>query len=293
MVPVQAQPEVSPLTGRVVDRADLLSPATEEILTDQLAAHEDSTSNQIAVLTIESLQGIPIEDYALEVARTWALGQQEFDNGVLLLIAEQDREMRIEVGYGLEGDLPDVVASRIIRHVLRPAFREGDFDRGVRAGVSAVLGTIEGTYTPPENSSQGTPVAARLLGGLMFLVLPSLFAFFALLASGWMRWFVFVFLIPFYFSAGAILTGAFMGGLVVLGLYAVAFTWLRRHPAIKDWSEKLKVRAGKGEAAKIGPFTVSTGSSGSGFSSGSSFSSGGGFSGGGGSFGGGGASGGW
>jgi uncharacterized protein len=89
--PVLAQPEVPELTGRVVDNANLLSPNTEQLITQQLAAHEDSTSNQVAVLTIESLEGRPIEQYSLEVARSWALGQGEFDNGVLLLIAKNDR----------------------------------------------------------------------------------------------------------------------------------------------------------------------------------------------------------
>lgn len=291
--PVQAQPEVPPLTGRIVDRADMLSPETERLLAAQLAAHEDSTGNQVAVLTVESLEGAPIEDYALEVARTWALGQEEFDNGVLLLVAEQDRKMRIEVGYGLEGPLPDAIASRIIRHELRPAFRQGDFDGGVRAGVSAILGAIEGTYTPPEGSSQDTPWPARIVGGLMFLFIPSLFAFMALLGSGCTRWFLFVFLCPFYFAAGSILTDAFTGGMTVLALYVVTFVGLQRHPTIQRWSEKVEAAAEKGEAATIGPFTISTGGSGGGFSSGGFGGGGGGFSGGGGSFGGGGASGGW
>ena len=295
--PVLAQPEVPELTGRVVDNANLLSPNTEQLITQQLAAHEDSTSNQVAVLTIESLEGRPIEQYSLEVARSWALGQGEFDNGVLLLIAKNDRKMRIEVGFGLEGDLPDVTASRIIRYELRPAFRQGDFDSGVRAGVSAILGAIEGTYEPPSGSSSSDemPFVMRILMGGLFLFIPGFFAFFGIVSSGCVRWFLFVFLLPFFLAAGVILSNSFLGGLVTIGLYAVAFWWATRHPKVQEWSEQLKEAAKTGDKVNIGPFTVAPGSSSSGGSSfgGGGFSSGGGFSGGGGSFGGGGASGGW
>ncbi len=105
VVPGFAQQAVPPLTERVVDQADILSPVTEEILTALLAAHEEATSNQVAVLTISSLEGETIEAYSIRVAETWALGAAENDNGVLLLVALNDREMRIEVGLGLEGEL--------------------------------------------------------------------------------------------------------------------------------------------------------------------------------------------
>ena len=107
--------EVPPLTGRVVDRADVLSPATEAALTARLAAHEDSTSNQVVVLTVPSLDGEVLEPYATRVFRTWGLGQAAADNGVLLLVAVDDRQLRIEVGYGLEGDLTDALSGQIIR----------------------------------------------------------------------------------------------------------------------------------------------------------------------------------
>jgi len=160
--------DVPTLSGRVVDHADILATTTEEILTRQLAAHEDSTGNQVAVLTIESLDGEPIEDYALDVGRTWGLGTSEFDNGVLLLVAVQDRMMRIEVGFGLEGVLPDATADRIIRQEIRPRFRDGDFDSGVRAGVDAILSAIEGTYEPPAGSSSDAPF--RIIGLFMTLI---------------------------------------------------------------------------------------------------------------------------
>ncbi len=145
VIPGFAQQAVPPLTERVVDLADILTPATENAITMLLAAHEEATSNQVAVLTISSLQGETIEGFSIRVVEAWGLGTAEIDNGVLLLVALNDREMRIEVGLGLEGDLTDAAASRIIRGEMRPRFREGDFDAGVLAGVQSIVGTIEGT----------------------------------------------------------------------------------------------------------------------------------------------------
>ena len=129
---VSAQ-DVPEFTGRVVDNAKILSPETEATLVKMLAEHEVSTSNQIAVLTIPTLGGEAIEDYSLRVARSWELGTADNNNGVLLLIAVADREMRIEVGFGLEGSLTDVASSRIIRGEIRPRFRAEDFDGGIRS----------------------------------------------------------------------------------------------------------------------------------------------------------------
>ncbi|GIV57243.1 MAG: hypothetical protein KatS3mg042_0156 [Rhodothermaceae bacterium] len=278
--PVHAQKPVPPLTGRVVDAADILSPETERLLEDLLAAHEAETSNQVAVLTIPSLDGEPLEDYSLRVARTWALGRADADNGVLLLIAVKERKIRIEVGLGLEGVLPDAVAARIIRHEITPRFREGDFDGGVVAGVRAILGAIEGTYTPPEASGDRPP----FWFGLLFMLMPSLFAFFALIGHGCARWFLFFFLMPFYWAAGTMLFGMQRGGWILLAVYVITFVLLRRHPKIRRIARELK----ENKKAKVGPFTFTAG--GGGFVGGGG---GGGFSGGGGSFGGGGASGGW
>ena len=118
------------LTGRVIDEAEILSPATRERLTATLKAHEQATGNQIAVLTVPTLGGESIEDYATRVFETWKLGQRGKDNGVLVVIVPQDRRMRIEVGYGLEGTLTDVAASRIIRSVMAPEFKSGAYDKG-------------------------------------------------------------------------------------------------------------------------------------------------------------------
>ncbi len=328
----QAQPQVPELTGRVVDNAELLSSQTERVLAARLKAHADSTSNQVAVLTIESLQGAILEPFSIRVARAWELGQEEFNNGVLLLVAEQERDIRIEVGYGLEGELPDVVASRIIRYEMTPRFRKGDFDGGVRAGVEAILGAIEGTYEPPTGSSDSSsPLASRFIG-LLFAIFGVVFGGGAMYASlraaargGWVAWLLtLLFLGPFVLVGGLLLVGGlavsifgespwalgagFIGGVTAAVGYLGTGVWLIRHPKLK----RLREKAGKDEAidetVDLGWMTLAPSfwtasairTSGSGSSSGWSsggggFSSGGGggFSGGGGSFGGGGASGGW
>ena len=280
----QAQKAVPPLTGRVVDRADLLTPETERALEALLAEHEAATGNQVAVLTIPSLDGEDLEAYSLRVARAWELGTSAFDNGVLILIAYRDRKIRIEVGYGLEGALPDVTAARIIRREMTPRFRAGDFDAGVLAGARAVAGAIEGTYTPPTDDANAPPFWM----GFLFLLLPFLFAFLALYSYGCARWFLFVFLMPFFWAPGMIFFGAPYGGWALLAVYVVGFLTLTRHPKVQAAIERMKA----GEKMKVGPFTFG-GGSGSVFGGGAFGGGGGGFSGGGGSFGGGGASGGW
>jgi uncharacterized protein len=146
--------EVPPLTGRVVDLAHVL-PASDAVqLSDQLKAHEEKTSNQVAVLILPSLEREALEEYSHRVATTWKLGQKGTDNGVLLLIALKERKLRIEVGYGLEGALTDVRSSRIIRQEIVPRFKLGDIPGGVRAGTDAILKAIEGTYQSPEDAAR-------------------------------------------------------------------------------------------------------------------------------------------
>jgi uncharacterized protein len=152
----------------VHDDARVLSAETIHALEYALKAHRDSTSNQIAVYIISSLEGENIDDYANRVFQHWQLGQKGKDNGVLLLIALQDREMRIEVGYGLEGVLTDLMSSRINRNEIAPYFRKQDYDGGVKAGVSAIIQVIKGEYvndnpTPRKRSKRGTPLLTILI----------------------------------------------------------------------------------------------------------------------------------
>jgi uncharacterized protein len=151
--PSSAAPLVK-LTNYVVDQAGVIPDAQERALIAKLSAHEAATSNQVAVATIRSLEGEVIEQAALEILRSTGLGQVDRNNGVLLLIAVEDRQMRIEVGYGLEGALPDGLAGTIIAREITPKFKAGDLAGGIEAGVNAILAAIKGEYTaPPANAS--------------------------------------------------------------------------------------------------------------------------------------------
>ena len=150
--------DIPPLTGRVVDDAHILSSSTLAQLTALLEQHESRTSNQVALLTLPFLEGHPLEEFSHQVASAWGLGKKGTDNGVLLLVAIQERKIRIEVGYGLEGTLTDAKSSQIIRHEMVPRFRQEDYAGGIVAGIQAILGTIDGTYTnttPPPPESLG------------------------------------------------------------------------------------------------------------------------------------------
>ncbi len=132
------------LTGRVVDGAGILSSETESRIADRLAAHESRSSDQIVVATIADTQGLTIEEYANRLFRHWGLGQAEENNGVLLLVAVDDRKLRIEVGYGLEGTLTDALAKLIIDDTIVPQFRGGDFEEGIRLGTEDIIAVLEG-----------------------------------------------------------------------------------------------------------------------------------------------------
>lgn len=132
------------LTGRVVDAAGLIDEATEAAITSRLEAFEARSSDQIVVVTIDSLEGAVLEDYANRLFRYWGLGQAGENNGVLLLVARSDRKIRIEVGYGLEGILTDALARLIIENALVPAFRAGDYSRGIDEGTGLIVQVLSG-----------------------------------------------------------------------------------------------------------------------------------------------------
>jgi uncharacterized protein len=158
-LPALAQPKLPPLTGRVVDLANVISPVQEAALAEQLAAHETRNSNQVVVATLPSLQGYGIDRFAVDLLRAWGLGRKDRNNGVLLLVAPTEREVRIEVGYGLEGTLTDALSSDIIHSRILPRFRAGDLPGGISSGVDAILSVIEGTYKPVSGQ---TPTRHRI-----------------------------------------------------------------------------------------------------------------------------------
>ena len=268
--------DVPALKGHVSDYAGMLSPASQRQLEAVLTDFEQKESTQIAVLTIPSLKGDALEDFSMRVADAWKIGQSEADNGAILLIVKNDRKIRIEVGYGLEGRLTDLLAGRIIRNIIAPQFKMGNFDQGVSQGVAAMIGAVKGEFsaTTPQKrpaSQKGPPLIAII--GLIFLInvvgrTRRLFG----AAAG-------AILFPI---AGALFFG--LGPMLILGLIPVGIV------------------AGLLISLFGGPFSSGGAGShrhggywGGGFGGGGGFSSGGfgGFSGGGGGFGGGGASGGW
>lgn len=140
---VFAAPTFPQLTGRVVDEANILSPQTEAQLTQLSAEIEKAASDQLVVVTLNSLQGYEIEEYGYQLGRTWKIGQTDVDNGILLIVAPNERKVRIEVGYGLEGNMPDMLANRIIREKIIPAFKAGDMEGGIIAGAQAIDETLK------------------------------------------------------------------------------------------------------------------------------------------------------
>ena len=279
---VVAAVEVPYLSGRINDQAGLLGDSFETGLDGRLRQLEEETGAQVAVLTIPSLDGDPIEDFSIRVVETWHLGRAGADDGVLILIVRDDRRMRIEVGYGLEGVLTDAQSGRIIDGLMAPRFRSGDFEGGIEAAVDAVSSAIRGEPVDlPDESARGRGVNPGSL--IFFLIFGLPFIGAALSSRGAAGWVLYLFLTPFFFVFPAAIFGA-TAGAIVAGAWLVGFPLLRL-----IWP---KAAAGRGAGSRRGIFwgPFIGGGGGGGFGGGGF---GGGFSGGGGSFGGGGASGGW
>lgn len=179
------------LTGQVVDEAKLLSPEQVQQLTQLSAGIEAASTRQLVVATIPDLQGYPIEDYGYRLGRAWGIGQKDVNNGIILLVAPNDRKVRIEVGYGLEPIMTDALSSVIINQAILPKFREGDMAGGIVAGAQAIA---EQMKLPPEAAEQRAAAAATKRVGkksgygagdwaiaifwiivVMFVVLPMMF----------------------------------------------------------------------------------------------------------------------
>jgi uncharacterized protein len=140
--------DVPPLRARVNDYAKVLSTDQTRNLENQLAQFEQETGHQVAILTIPSLEGDAIEDFSIRVAENWKIGKKDFDNGVILIVVPNDRRLRLEVGYGLEGILPDAIAKQITSQYIVPRFRAGDYAGGIVAGTDAVLKVIKKEQLP-------------------------------------------------------------------------------------------------------------------------------------------------
>lgn len=130
----------------VTDLGDFLEPVEERALERKLRTYADTTSTQIAVVTVPDLGGMDAQEFALEIGRTWGVGQEGQDNGIVFLISRKERQVRIEVGYGLEGAVPDAIAARIIREVVTPSFKQGQFFAGINAGVDLIMAAAAGEF---------------------------------------------------------------------------------------------------------------------------------------------------
>ena len=261
---LHAAPEFPKLDDRVVDTAGLLTAGVREALTGELAAHEKASSNQVVVVTLNSLQGYSIDDYGYQLGRHWGIGQKERDNGVLLIVAPKERKVRIEVGYGLEGTLTDALSHNIIQTVILPEFKKGNMAQGIVNGARAIVQALEGSFEPLAEKKTKEP------GGGIFMALVFLFGFGQLLRG------FFKSRLPASVITGvaAFIIGWLLSGFILLAIAAGFIMFILLF--FMDDS---------------GPGGSGRGGFGSGYSSGGY--SGGGFSGGGGSFGGGGSSGSW
>ena len=272
VLPAQAAPQFPALTGRVVDEAGMLSAATQSRLAALLQQNENSSSNQLVVVTVKSLQGYAIEDYGYQLGRHWGIGQKGLDNGVLLIVAPNERKVRIEVGYGLEGTLTDALSSNIIQAVILPRFRQGQMEQGVIDGTRAILAAIAGTYEVKKSSRSGSGARSS----------SSAFDFFgtavilSMIFGGGVR----------HFIGNRVVSGLIVGGIAGLIGFLLYSLAIGIFAGIAVFLLQLFIGSGGTGGGGWG-----SGYSGRGYSSGGGFS--GGFSGGGGSFGGGGASGGW
>lgn len=294
--------DVPYLSGRVVDDAEILKPETRRAVDDVLAAHEKATGDQVAVLTTRSLDGESVEQYAGDVFAAWKLGQKGKDNGILVVVAPAEHRMRIEVGYGLEGTMPDVIAARIIRDIMTPAFKANDFDGGITRGAAAIVAQLEGRGDAVGLSSKAadnrhalvtvnSPADSmswqmRILLGCFIFGILGVFTVVGVLTPG-MGWFLYVFLIPFWAMFPFVIVGQQVA-VYILGAYVVGYPLAKLVARRQPWYAKAAQELKRNGTAHVGGWVITSGGA-----SGGGGSGGGGFSGGGGSSGGGGASGSW
>jgi uncharacterized protein len=279
---------VPPLQSRVTDTTGTLTAGQQSELDSKLASFEQRKGAQIALLIVPTTQPEAIEQYSIRVVDDWKLGREKEDDGVLLLVALQDRALRIEVGRGLEGALPDATANRIIDETIKPLFRQGDIFGGVSAGLTRIMQVVDGEPLPPPDRAWRAP------GDRLFGMLPFLF-FGVLIGSAVLR-------AVLGRTLGSLATGGLTGGAIWLASKVLGFAIAG---GLLGWLIAMLLGLGGGTGGGRrgggfggfgglggGGFGGFGGLGGGGFGRGGGFG-GGGFGGGGGSFGGGGASGRW
>ena len=275
--------DVPRLHGYVNDDAGMISPSTRSKIEEALKAFEQSDSTQVVILTVPSLEGVNIEEFGIKVAEAWKIGLQQKDNGAILIVSKQDRKIRIEVGRGLEGRLTDLMAGRIIDQVIKPRFKQGDFDGGFIAGVSALIRATRGEF-----KAEQRPLRRRQRAVPPFLAIFLFFAVFTLILGSLSRVLggvVAAIGLPTFVSLALLPVGIPL--MILLGIVGFGGGFFLPRLFSSGGS-----RRGDGHSDHGGGFFYGPGMGGHSIGGGGGFE-GGGFEGGGGSFGGGGASGDW
>ncbi len=259
--------EVPYLTGRVTDNAEILSTDSRQRIADMIQAYEQSTTNQIAVLTMPSLENGSIEEFAARVIESWKLGVKGKDNGILVLVSPGDRRARIEVGKGLRSALSEAAAGRIIRDFMVPRFDEGDFDKGLEEGVDAIVGQL-GTGGPAEPVSKeggqagkdsffegaAMSVQERILFGCFIFGIIGLFTVIGVMTPG-VGWFLYLFLIPFWAMFPIVVVGV-RGALTLLVIYLAGFPAAKLYLTRSEWYRSAREQLASKGVAHIGGFTL-------------------------------------
>jgi uncharacterized protein len=184
-IAIAAEPTFPALTGRVVDDAQVLDLRTRSEIEGKLADFETKTGDQLVVVTLKSLQGYDIADYGYRLGRAWGIGQKGSDNGVLLIVAPNERQVRIETGYGLEGTLTDAISRLIIDNAILPRFRAGDIPGGIERGVDDIIQVLSGDAEDfQRRAGEQQPVDAEEIAQLVWILLIlGIWLFFALRAQ--------------------------------------------------------------------------------------------------------------
>lgn len=281
------------LTGRVIDKANILSPQAIQNLSEILQKEEKKSSNQIVVVILKSLNGYEINDYSYQLGRFWKIGQKDKNNGVLLLISMEDRKLRIEVGYGLEGALTDKISYEIIEYTLSPAFKRKEYEKGIFKAVEQIILATKGEFVSEKKQLNRT---SEDFSPFIFFI----FIFFSMFFTGFSAKAKNLF---FYKVSKSTMLSSFFGFFTYMvsqeftqyGLIASTIIFIIVFIFNFKYTKKIDKINSKGSSLGYAGSSTEFGNGyfGDGFSSSGGFSSGGGFSGGGGSFGGGGASGSW
>jgi uncharacterized protein len=280
------------LDGRVVDTANILSNSVKEQLTTILKEHEDKTSNQIVVVTLKSLNGYEIEEFSYQLGRYWGIGQKDLNNGVLLVISMEEKKLRIEVGYGLEGALTDKISYEIINYTLKPKFRQERYEEGILNAVEEIIQAIKGEYTAKtkvkdEDKEQNDFIA------FFFFTIIFISIFLSAVSTKLKNQFLYKVSKSSIFSSffgffTFVMAQSFTSFYTIIALAIFLIVFIFNFLSMKNVDFN-KIKKYSNNSSN----TSAQGFGGFGSSSSGGFSSGGGFSGGGGGFGGGGASGGW